>query len=766
MIEVRLLGPVELRAGGVPVDLGTPKLRLLLAALAADLPRSVGMETIVDRLWGDNLPADPPATLHAYLSRLRRALRCIDRPGGHAADDEGPALARVSRGYLLRIPSDRVDLHRFRHLVARARSDGRTTGERVQLLREAMATWRGDPLAGISGDWASRTAQVWRQEHVDAAIAWAQAELAAGNPTDVIGPLSALAGEHPLVESLTAVLVEALHAAGHTGDALGRYAEIRERLATELGTDPGSHLKRVHRAVLRGEPTPVGPAPSAAPSILAPIARATNPAAPAMLPLDVYGFTGRTGDLARLNEILARTAGQPTAVPVVAIWGSAGIGKTALAVNWAHRVRHRFPDGQLFADLRGFDPALPPVGHVQTLRRFLDVLGAPPSRIPDSAEGQVDLYRCLLADRRVLVVLDNVGDANQVRPLLPGGPGCLVVVTSRTELTSLVAREAAQPLPLDLLSGAEARELMTARVGAARTGAEPGAVDEIIEHCARLPLALVIVAARAAGQPDVPMAALAAELRDARTRLDALATGDLRTDLDAAFTASYRMLTPAAARLFRLFGAQPTVELTLPAVASLAGVPVDHAGILLTELTRFHLLARTATDRYGMHDLLRAYAIRLVEDVDSAAERVAARLRLLDHYGSAAYAAAVRLSPARSAPATPPAQAGVTRVMLTDGNAALAWFAVEYDGLVGWLKLAAEAGLDAHVLRLAWAMADFGNRSGRWDTLVVTQRMAVPKRQRGCEHTIELQSDKNVALRTQLLTAGATEPSDLEMNAH
>jgi len=528
MIELRLLGPVELLAGGMPVDLGAPKQRLLLAALAADLPQSVRIETVVDRLWGEDLPADPPGTLHAYLSRIRRVLRCVDSTGGDWADDQRPALARVSRGYLLRIPADRVDLHRFRDLRTRARSPERTREERVVLLRDALAMWRGDPLAGLPGDWAARTARAWRQEHVDAAIAWAQAEVEVGNPADVIGPLTALAEEHPLAESLTAVLVEALHAAGHTGDALDRFDEIRKRLATELGTDPGSHLRRVHLALLRGESAVAGPALTAAPSAPAPVGGAPRPGvAPAMLPLDVYGFTGRTAHLARLDAVLAGMADQPTAVPVVAIWGPAGVGKTALAIHWAHRVRRSFPDGQLHADLRGFDPIQPPVGHAQTLRRFLDVLAGPRSRIPDDPDSQADLYRSLLADRRTLVVLDNARDADQVRPLLPGGPGCLAVVTSRVELMGLVAADGAHPLPLGMLPEGEARELMAVRVGAARTGAEPRAVDEIIERCARLPMALVIVAARAASQPEVPLAALAAELRDGRTRLDALTTGPI-----------------------------------------------------------------------------------------------------------------------------------------------------------------------------------------------------------------------------------------------
>jgi DNA-binding SARP family transcriptional activator/tetratricopeptide (TPR) repeat protein len=746
MIELRLLGPVELLAGGVPVDLGAPKQRLLLAALAADLPRSVRIETVVDRLWGEDLPADPPGTLHAYLSRIRRVLRCVDSTGGDWADDQRPALARVSRGYLLQIPADRVDLHRFRDLRTRARSPERTREERVVLLRAALAMWRGDPLAGLPGDWAARTARAWRQEHVDATIAWAQAEVEVGNPADVIGPLTALAEEHPLAESLTAVLVEALHAAGHTGDALDRFDEIRKRLATELGTDPGPHLRRVHIALLREGPAVAGPTlsagpgptRSAAPSAPGPVARTARPgAAPAMLPLDPHGFTGRTAHLARLDAVLARMADQPTAVPVVAIWGPAGVGKTALAIHWAHRVRHRFPDGQLYADLRGFDPAQPPVGHAQTLRRFLDLLAEPQSRIPHDPDSQADLYRCLLADRRTLVVLDNARDADQVRPLLPGGPGCLVVVTSRVELTGLVAAEGAHPLPLDLLPEAEARKLIAVRVGAARTGAEPGAVDEIIERCARLPMALVIVAARAASQPGVPLTAMAAELRDGRTRLEALTTGDLTADVGAAFTASYRMLTPAAARLFRLLGAQPAADLTSAAAASLAGVPVSHAGDLLVGMTRLHLLVRTGMDRYGMHDLLRAYASRLGEDVDPLAERLTARLRLLDHYGRTAHVAAVRLSPTRTRPAMLPAQAGVTLKELTDVDAAVAWLTAEYEGLLVWLALAAEAGLDEQVLRLAWAMADFSNRRGRWDAMVVTQRMALRAARRLGQRTAE-----------------------------
>ncbi|OLB78390.1 MAG: hypothetical protein AUI14_13285 [Actinobacteria bacterium 13_2_20CM_2_71_6] len=351
---------------------------------------------------------------------------------------------------------------------------------------------------------------------------------------------------------------------------------------------------------------------------------------PRQLPAAVRHFAGRSAELDALTRGLDQQA-----VVVATIDGTAGIGKTALAVYWARQVADRFPDGQLYANMRGFDATGSPLTPSEAVRGFLDALDVAPGRIPDSIDAQVGMYRSLLAGLRMLLVFDNARDAEQVRPLLPGSPGCLVVVTSRTRLTSLVTAAGAQPLTLDLLSTADARELLVRRLGPARVAAEPHAVTEIITWCARLPLALSVVASRAATHPGFPLAALAFELRNPRGGLDALAGGDPATDVRAAFSWSYRQLPADAARLFRLLGLHPGPDIGTAAAASLAGIPASQVRELLTELARAHLVTEHAPGRFSFHALLRAYATELVYGADSADERRSA-VRRLRAYGTSA----------------------------------------------------------------------------------------------------------------------------------
>lgn len=306
-------------------------------------------------------------------------------------------------------------------------------------------------------------------------------------------------------------------------------------------------------------------------------------------------------------------------------------GKTALAVHWAHRVAERFPDGQLYVNLRGFHPsgAMSPA---EAIRGFLDAYAVPPDRIPEGLDAQAALYRSLLADKRALVLLDNARDAEQVRPLLPGAPDCLAVVTSRNPLTGLVVTEGARPLVLELLSPGEAREFLIRRLGAARVEAEPAATDAIITRCARLPLALAVVAARAATRPCLPLPELARQLDAARGGLSGFAGEDPLTDARVVFSWSYHTLSAEAADLFRLLGLHPGPGISLAATASLLGTPAGFAAERLAELCRAHLLTEPVPGRYAFHDLLRDYATELTETRDPEATRDAALGRLLGHY--------------------------------------------------------------------------------------------------------------------------------------
>jgi tetratricopeptide (TPR) repeat protein len=411
---------------------------------------------------------------------------------------------------------------------------------------------------------------------------------------------------------------------------------------------------------------------------------------------------------------------------ISALAGTAGVGKTALAVHWAHRARDQFPDGQLYVNLRGFDPGGQAMAPAEALRGFLNALEVSPQRIPVGLDAQAALYRSLLAGRRMLVVLDNARDPGQVRPLLPGEPGCLVLVTSRNRLTGLVAVEGAHPLTLDLLGVEEARELLAARLGADRVAAEAQAVEDVIASCARLPLALAIVAARAATHPKFGLAALAGELRQARGGLAALAGGDdPHSDLRAVFSWSYHTVGAEAARLFRLLGVHPGPEISPPAAASLTGRPVEQTRALLAELARANLVTEHTPGRYSFHDLLRAYATEQAHMHDSDDERRAATRRLLDHYLHTAHTAARLLNPPRD-PITPtPPEHGVTPEHPADHQQALAWFAAEHPVLLAAVDHAAATGFDTHTWQLAWTLVEFLERRGHWHDWAATQQAAV-----------------------------------------
>jgi tetratricopeptide (TPR) repeat protein len=447
-------------------------------------------------------------------------------------------------------------------------------------------------------------------------------------------------------------------------------------------------------------------------------------AVPRQLPAAVRHFAGREAELAALAGQLADGDAAGTVV-ISAVGGTAGIGKTALAVYFAHQVAGQFPDGQLYVNLRGFDPAGSPVTPAEAVRGFLEAFEVPAERIPVSPGAQAALYRSLLAGRRVLVVLDNARDAGQVRPLLPGAPGCMVVVTSRSQLVSLITAEGASPVTLDLLTAAEARQLLARRLGADRVAAEAPAVEQIITSCARLPLALAIVAARAATNPRFPLASLASELRGARESLHALHGGEAAADARAVFSWSYQQLSPAAARLFRLLGLHPGPDATACAAASLAALPVDEARGLLAELARAHLVTERSPGRFTFHDLLRAYATGQARAQDTADDQQAAISRALDHYLHTAHAASLRLHP-RLVPLTLPIPPpGVLPEEQPDGDAAWAWFDAEHPVLLAAIDQAAATGRDAHAWQLAWTLLDYLDRQGRWDDLAAIQRTAL-----------------------------------------
>jgi tetratricopeptide (TPR) repeat protein len=439
----------------------------------------------------------------------------------------------------------------------------------------------------------------------------------------------------------------------------------------------------------------------------------------------VHGFAGRRDALMALDGWLPYGRSGHTPAAVLVITGTPGVGKSTLAVQWAHQVADRFPDGQLYANLRGYHPSGHAVTPEEAVRGFLDAFGVSPNRIPSDLDAQTALYRSLISGKRMLVLLDNARDAEQVRHLLPGSNGCVTVITSRNQLTGLVAAVAARQLTLDLLSANESRQLLAARLGADRVGNDPESADEIGARCARLPLALAVVAALAATREDASLRALTAELRESRSGLDAFSTGDPTTDARAVFSWSYGTLSLPAARLFRLLGLHPGPDVSTSAAASLVALPPARVRPLLAELCRAHLLTANVAGRYAFHDLLRAYAAELATDQDSDSDRRSALRRLLDHLVHSGHAAAMQLSPDRKPFVLMRPEPGVTVDVLGHYEHAMAWFTAERETLLAAVETAERHGLDQHVWQISATMSSFLFRKGYWRDWRATQQVAL-----------------------------------------
>ncbi|HEX6673473.1 MAG TPA: BTAD domain-containing putative transcriptional regulator [Actinomycetes bacterium] len=710
-MKVRLLGPVDVLVDGNPRPVQGLRRTAVLAALALEPGAVVSSDRLVDLVWGDGAPATAATTLQSHVSHLRRVL------------GDKAAIAARPPGYVLGAGDGVTDVQAAERLI-RLAARSPDPCEQLERLQAAVALWRGRPLADLAGlAWFDDQAHRLEQLLAQARHALIETRLALGQHLQLIPELEDLCRQYPLHEQTHGQLMLALYRAGRQADALAAYQRLRRTLDEELGVSPSQPLRELETAILRQDPA-LDP-----PSLPAP-ALAGSGAVPAQLPLGVAAFTGRDRELARLDGLLAAPGGngagppRPAAVVISAISGTPGIGKTALAVHWAHRVAARFPDGQLYVNLRGFDPSGSVLDPAEVVRGFLDALGVPAERIPEGLDAQAALYRSLLAGKRVLVVLDNARDADQARPLLPGAPGCLVVVTSRNQLTGLVANEGAHSLTLGLLPTVEARDLVARRLGARRAAAEPDAIDEIVARCARLPLALAIACARAGTRPDFPLATIAAELRGRTRRLDALNGGDPATDVRAVFSWSYQALSGDAARLFRLLGLHPGPDLTAAAAASLAGIPPRQARTLLAELTSARLLVEHTPGRYAFHDLLRAYAAEQAHAHDGAGVRRAAVHRTLDHYLHTAHEAALLLRPHWDPVALVPSQAGVVPERLDGRDRALAWFTAEHRVLLAAVEEAATS-FEAHTWKLAWTITPFLLLRGYWSEQAALQRTAL-----------------------------------------
>ncbi|WP_210594210.1 BTAD domain-containing putative transcriptional regulator, partial [Streptomyces sp. GESEQ-35] len=511
-LRFAVLGPVRAWRGERELDLGSPQQRLVLAALLLRRGRPATVAELVDAVWGDRAPPAAVSVLRTYASRLRKVLE-----PGRDAGESPQVIVSAADGYLARVPEHSLDLGVFEQRVAEAkklRAEGEVPAA-AELLHTALDGWEGTPLAGLPGPLAETERSRLAEERLTTLETRLDVDVQLGRHNAVIAGLTALAGEHPLRERLCRLLMLALYRSGRQAEALAAYRRTRSTLVAELGIEPGASLQELHDRILAADASLTPSAPEEeADTQESPVAG--YPARPAQLPADLAAFTGRQAELEQTQALLSDEGERPSTVVISAIGGMAGIGKTTLAVHWAHRIAHRYPDGQLYINLRGFDPTGTVMPPEEAIRVSLDALGVPPRRIPGSLDAQAALYRSLLTNRRMLILLDNARDTEQVRPLLPGSPGCLVIVTSRSQLTGLIANDGAHPLALSPLTPAEAHGFLARRVGAARLAAEPEATHEIIARCARLPLALAVVAAHAATHPGFPLDAVAKKLHDSQ----------------------------------------------------------------------------------------------------------------------------------------------------------------------------------------------------------------------------------------------------------
>ena len=705
-MEFRLLGSFEVEDGDRRLTPARRHERVLLGVLLLEAGTAVPTDRLADLLWDDEPPARARATMQTYISRLRAGLD-PDGDGAH-----GFQLVRAGDGYAAQVDPEAVDALRFRALVERARAED-DAARRAGLLRRALELWKGPPLAGDASDLLrTRLIAPWQEMRLSALEAAVEAEMDDGRHGSVIGELRSLVAEFPYREHFTALLMLALYRAGRQAEALVAYQDARRALTDQLGVEPGSELRDLHQRILAGDrellPTRDGGAETAA----APTAAQQPAAAPAprQLPAATRHFIGRRDELDQLTSLIEQTGTAGGTVVISAIDGMAGIGKTALAVHGAHRLAEKFPDGQLFIDLHGYTQGHEPRTAGQALDTFLHALGVPAQRIPQDVDARATLYRERLAGTRTLIVLDNASDEAQVRPLLPGDAGCLVLVTSRRRLRAL---DDAYPLSLDALPPADAVALLRTVAGPGRIAADDPEPAEIAELCGRLPLALRIAAALLRHRPAWTAQHLAGLLRDREDRITLLSDND--RELSALFDLSYQSLPADQQRLFRGLGLIPGPDTDDRAAAALIGADPATADRLLEALVDQNLVISHVPGRYRLHDLLRAYT-RMLAAVDPEDDRKAALGRLLDYYEHAAGRADLLITryPRPTPDAVPNKLAPAYAPDLPDVETAFKWLRTERANLLAALEQATADGRDQHVIALTAGLAALLANDGPW----------------------------------------------------
>lgn len=708
-IRIALFGGVRIWRDGTELPAGPGQQRAVLALLALAEGRAAGRAFLIEALWPDGPPPSGWNIVQTHVKRLRATLE-PDRP----AHRPSALIPSAGDGYALRVAADRVDVVRFRTLAERAaephrRGDFATS---FSLLDEALALWTAPPAPDVpqiaEHPWL-RTLQGVRA----AAVArFLDAAVALRRGAEVVELAEQAAQANPLDELAQARLIRVYQAAGRRADAFRHFHLTRSLLAEQLGVDPGAELAATHQALLQSEATDAAPlsAPAPAPNRV-PV--------PMQLPPDVPDFVGRSALLAALDDFGA-DGSRPA---VAAVTGPAGVGKTALVVRWSHRVAHLYPDGCLYIDLRGYGPQ-PPMEAAEAATRFLVALGISRTEAPGDLEELVARYRSALAGRRMLILLDNARSPAQARQLLPGVPGCRAVVTSRSDLAGLVARDGAKRLVVEPFSGPEATALLHRLVGP-QADAEPQAALALARACDRLPLALRIAAERVASRPSAALGDLVAEFTDHQGRLDALsAGGDDATAVRAVFSWSYAALAADAARAFQLLGLHPGREFDAYAVAALTDQPVRTALRSVDELARLHLVRHVGGGRFTTHDLLRDYARELAEQQESETERAAATSRLLDELARTAAAAMDAAYPYEKNRRPRTDVLAASRRTFADAQQAETWLAAEIETLLAAVGLAVDSGLPQHVGFLSGTLHRYLHTAGRYTEMIELHALA------------------------------------------
>jgi DNA-binding SARP family transcriptional activator/tetratricopeptide (TPR) repeat protein len=684
-MEFRVLGEVEAWVGDRRVDVGHARQRCVLAVLLVNANRIVTVDQLLARVWAEDLPHRARPVLRNYLSRLRTLLS----PGG-------VAIERRPGGYALLVDPDDVDVHRFHRLVGEARTAA--DEDALGLFEEALGLWRGEPFGSLDCRWLDNVRAGLERERTAAQLDYVDVALRRGQHTRLLPALSTVAGENPLDERVAGQLMLALYRSGRQADALEHYQRTRRRLAEELGTDPSPPLRQLYHRILAADPDLAEPASTATASSGA----APRPSAMFSMRPDIPTFSGRHDEMGVLLDTVRTVLdGAVRAIAIHAVDGMAGVGKTVFSVHAAHHLAARFPDGQLFVELHGHTPGHRPVPPGDALDSLLRAAGVDPKMIPPKVDDRARLWRDRMAGKNILLVLDDAAGHDQVRPLLPGTAGSLVLVTSRHRLPAL---DGVQPLTLDVLTPDQSMDLLRRLADSAGDRYDEHALAEIITRCGHLPLALSLAGAQLRGHPRWTARYLADLLAAEHDRLEHLRAGD--RSVAAAFTMSYRHLPTEQQRLFRLLGAHPGPEIDAFATAALADLPLAEARRQLEALHTDHLIEETAPGRYHLHDLMRAYARTLTGDDDQHALD-----RVLTYYCHAVQAANTHL-PAYQTVTIPLTTNRSAELPRFDGEADVqAWFTTELPTLTTCVTHAA-GGTGRHHVHLAALLQPFLRLNG------------------------------------------------------